>query len=140
MFRPRLQRGAQDRSFTPIKVAVHRDCSHEQLLKKCIASVWRGASGEAVYYLSDGSGHKITGEDFVVDGPSGKSEKVPWTLGNYLQACSVKYPSRARLYCVIVHKGLCFFCSTITKHNATYLFSVEECSTESEHSVRDTEG
>ena len=121
MFNHKLQRGAQDRSFTPIKVSVHRDCSHKELLKKSMSSVWNDAHERGHYYLSDGSGHKITGEDFSNKFHSGESKSVPWTLGNYLQASSVRYPSRARLYCfcsqwLVLHMVvvICFHDSAIS--------------------------
>ena len=67
------------------------------------------------FYLSDGSGHKITDEDFTVSNDSGESVSVSWTLDNYLQASSVHYPSRARLYCVFCRKGMIIIIIIIKK-------------------------
>ena len=103
VFNPKLQRGAQDRSFTPIKVAVHKESTHQQLLKTCISSVWREIK-DGGYFLSDGSGHKITDKDFSVTGPNGEEESILWTFENYVKASSVRYPSRAHIYCVFVRE------------------------------------
>lgn len=85
----------------------------EEVLQKCVDVVWRDANEGAEFYLSDGSGHRILDEDFVVKGPQGESETVKWTFENYLRACSTKYPSRTRIYCVLVRRGMYF---TIPMH------------------------
>ena len=36
----------------------------------------------------------------------GKKNFVSWTLSNYLKISHIKFPSRARLYCVRVAKGV----------------------------------
>ena len=81
IFNDKLQRGVQDHSFTPIKVAIHRDSSHEQLLTK---SIFSNTSEGTTFYLSDGSGHRITDSDFSIDLPDGTKECLPWTLCNYI--------------------------------------------------------
>ena len=96
------QKGTQDRSFTPIKVAIHRDSNHQQVLTKSIASVWSDAPEGSQFFLSDGSGCTITNNDFNVDHRNGTTESISWTLANYLQVSGIRYPSRARLYCVHV--------------------------------------
>ena len=63
----RLQRGVQDRSFTPIKVAFHKDSTHEQMLSKFVESVWKDAPQNSNFFLSDGSGSSITSKNFEID-------------------------------------------------------------------------
>ena len=96
----RLQRGVQDRSFTPIKVAFHKDSTHEQMLSKCVESVWKDAPQNSNFFLSDGSGSSITSKNFEIDLADGTKEIVSWSLANYLRVACIRYPSRARLYCV----------------------------------------
>ena len=109
-YKRKLHRGVQDRSFTPVKVPMHRDSSHAQVLTKGVSSVFADAIEGAHFYLSDGSGHTITGDDFIVDYPDESNEKIPWTLNNYLRVSCIKYPSRARLYCVAVIPGILCMC------------------------------
>ena len=96
----RLQRGVQDRSFTPIKVAFHKDSTHEQMLSKFVESVWKDAPQNSNFFLSDGSGSSITSKNFEIDLADGTKEIVSWSLANYLRVACIRYPSRARLYCV----------------------------------------
>ena len=51
-------RGVLDRSFAPIKLPFHRDCTAQDMLRKCRANVWPGAkdTGNYRYSLADGSG------------------------------------------------------------------------------------
>ena len=95
-----LQRGVQDRSFTPIKVAFHKDSTHEQMLSKCVESVWKDAPQNSNFFLSDGFGSSITSKNFEIDLADGTKEIVSWSLANYLRVACIRYPSRARLYCV----------------------------------------
>jgi len=96
----RLQRGVQDWSFTPIKVAFHKDSTHEQMLSKCVESVWKDAPQNSNFFLSDGSGSSITSKNFEIDLADGTKEIVSWSLANYLRVACIRYPSRACLYCV----------------------------------------
>lgn len=60
--------------------------------------MWSDAP-EGQCFLADGSGHKITGDDFEVNMHE-EDTVVPWTLNNYMVASGVKWASRLRLYCV----------------------------------------
>ena len=60
--------------------------------------MWKEAP-EGQCYLADGSGFKITGEDYKVT-LKGQVTSVPWTLTTYMDASGLKWPSRVRLYCV----------------------------------------
>ena len=83
-----------DRSFISKKCFLHKDMTHHDVLQKCIEATWGDSAGN--YYLSDGSGSKISDEDLLVRGtPHG----LPWSLGNFMRACNM-YASRTRLYCV----------------------------------------
>jgi len=41
-----------------------------------------------------------SGEHIQVDNDDGVEEFIPWTLEAYIKLSSIKYPSKARFYCV----------------------------------------
>ena len=129
VFNPKLQ--LQDRSYTPIKVPVSKNCSHAELLRKGVTRVWKDVSEEeGEFYLSDGSGHKITDDDFTVSKNGREGESVPWTLGNYLQASAIRHPSRTRMYCVFVRKGMLTCMQKIIVSELPYDSTSEDSSSE----------
>lgn len=95
-------KGVLDKSFPLIKLPLHKDCSYPDLLSKCVEYVWGEAGGDEYnYYVADGGGTSIGSSTFEVSAPNGDGKHtLPWTLKNYLQVSSVRYPSRLRLYCV----------------------------------------
>ena len=105
VFNKKLQRGVQDCSFIPIKVAIHRDSSRDHVLAKTVSSVYSDAPSGSLFYLADGSGHTIMDADFTIDYPDGTKESLPWSLRNYLRVSCIKFPSRTRLYCVATFPG-----------------------------------
>lgn len=50
--------------------------------------------------MADGSGAKITGNDFTLTLQDGNTMTIPWTLSNYMKMSGQSFPSRVRLYCV----------------------------------------
>ena len=94
-----------DKSFKMVKIPFHKDSPASDITRRCQEVVWGDSqlSNDSFdYYLADGTGMAIDAQDqFVLDKPDGSSPtSVPWTLYNYLQVSNVKYPSRARIYCV----------------------------------------
>ena len=66
--------------------------------------MWEEAP-EGMCYLADGSGSKISGDDFPLslrEGDGGPMT-IPWTLSNYIKMSGASYPRRVRLYCVNIH-------------------------------------
>ena len=61
---------------------------------------------DATYYVADGSGISIERENIEVVAEDGKKSTIAWTLANYMEISHIKYPSRTRLYCVKVSKGV----------------------------------
>ena len=92
-------KGTMDRSFAPIKIAFHKDCTSQDMLNKAREVVWGESSPSYQYFLADGSGTAIDSSSFDLDLPDGRKETLPWTLNNYLRVSSIKFPSRVRLYC-----------------------------------------
>ena len=93
-------RGILDRTFTPVKLAFHKDCLSTTMLSKCRDCVWGEVSGNFQYFLADGTGAAVGCDSFEIDLADGSKETLPWTLSNYLKVSNIKYASRLRLYCV----------------------------------------
>ena len=96
----KLGRGKVDRTFTLMKVNFDREETYNRMLEKSKRLVWGEFSEGDNYYLADGSGSCIEQSQFEVGTNSGKQEVLPWTLSNYLKVSNIKFPSRARIYCV----------------------------------------
>lgn len=94
------QRGVFDRSFNLTKVSFHRDAAYDVVKDRCQRAVWPDGKEDDKFYVADGSGVSIQRESFEVEGLDGSQQVIPWSLGNYLQVSHIRYPSRARLYCV----------------------------------------
>ena len=69
------------------------------MLERCI-SVLKCDGEESHYYLADSKGIPIWSDNTIsIDGSEGE-EEIPWTLKNYIQYSNVRYPSKAKFYCV----------------------------------------
>ena len=101
-----LQRGMLDRSWKLSKLSFHRESSYGTVKKICQEATWPEEEEGATFYVSDGSGVSIEKERLEVMSDDGRKNYVSWTLGNYLKISHIKFPSRARLYCVRVPKGV----------------------------------
>ena len=92
-----------DRSFISIKGSFHKSMTHSDVLAKCTEYARGVTEVTGQYYLSDGSGCKITDEDLTLRF-NDCEDVVPWTLANYMKACNT-YASRTRLYSVFAGKN-----------------------------------
>jgi len=63
--------------------------AHEQILSKCVESVWKDAPQKSNFFLSDGSKSSITSKNFEIDLADGTKEIVSWSLANYLQVACI---------------------------------------------------
>ena len=103
------QRGVFDHSFKPIKLNFHRQSLYETVLEKLkrivLGTEDKGGITGGTYFLADASGVSIQQNHFEIQGVTGKLEVLPWTLENYVQVSGVRYPSKTRLYCVIIEHG-----------------------------------
>ena len=94
-------RGIMDRSFKPIRMCFRRDCSYERMLKKSKAQLYSTQCQGASYYMADTSGTRVCIDGFIiVDKADGSEQQVPWTVETYIKMSNMKYPSKARFYCV----------------------------------------
>jgi len=94
-------RGIMDRSFKPIRMCFRRDCSYERMLEKSKAQLYSIQCQGASYYMADTSGTRVCIDGFIiVDKADGSEQQVPWTVETYIKMSNMKYPSKARFYCV----------------------------------------
>ena len=100
------QRGKQDRTWKLQKVSFHRNSTYDAVMQRCREVTWPSEENGALYYVADGSGISIQRENFEIVSEDGKKNVIAWTLANYLEISHIKYPSRTRLYCVKVSKGV----------------------------------
>ena len=72
-------RDVLDKSFPSIKLPFHRDCTAQDMLRKCRENVWPGAddSGNYQYSLAEWLGTSIGNSAFSIDLPDGRKESLP---------------------------------------------------------------
>lgn len=105
IYDPCRQRGRVDRSWKLQKLSFHRNSRYEVVKKRCVELTWPDDDEDSTFYVSDGSGISVEKEKFEIVAEDGSKRYVAWTLSNYLEVSHIKYPSRARLYCVKIAKG-----------------------------------
>ena len=101
----RRKKGVLDRQFVTQSVVFRKDMNYRRVLEKCISVVFPDDDPESTefdYYVANGRGMCVYGnEDYIrIDNDDGQEECIPWTLQTYIKLSSVRYASRARLYCV----------------------------------------
>ena len=100
----KLNRGVIDKSHPISKIAVSLDANYSSLLSSCICKLWdhdiEQNSGHS-FYLADSTGARI--EPSLKWFVSGSKKELEWTLDNYIKL-SGRYPSKLRLYCVLMDK------------------------------------
>ena len=52
-FDPEKMRGVLDKSFPSVKLPFHRDCTAQDMLKKCRENIWIGAEDAGTPWLMD---------------------------------------------------------------------------------------
>lgn len=99
---PRRNKGILDRQFVTQSIVFRKDMAYPRVLDKCICAVFPDEVQDGCdYYVSNGRGMPIyTGEHIRVDNEDGVEELIPWTLETYIKLSNIKYPSKARFYCV----------------------------------------
>ena len=89
-------------------MSFHRNSTYQIVKKRCQEVTWPNEDQDTAitYYVADGSGVSTERENFELVSADGKKSIIAWTLANYLEISHIKYPSRTRLYCVKVIKGI----------------------------------
>lgn len=70
------------------------------MLEKCKEALYSSEelNDAAEYYLADSRG-SIISDKIVLDSNDGV-EELQWTLSSYISVSNMKYPSKARFYCL----------------------------------------
>ena len=70
------------------------------MLEKCIQAVFSSEEelGDAQFFIAD-SRSSIISDKIELDTIDGV-EELPWTLKRYMAVSNMKYPSKARFYCL----------------------------------------
>ena len=98
-----FKRGRGILEKTPAKNTVfHKECSYKRMLDKCLAVYSEEERNGADFYIADSRGARIC-NSIILDA-NGDDLEVEWTLNKYISLSSMKYPSKARFYCV--RKGM----------------------------------
>ena len=69
-----------------------RSTTYKRMLEKCTEVYPEEERSNAEFYVADTRGFPID----LDDGP----QEMPWTLGTHIRLSNVKYPSKAKYYCV----------------------------------------
>lgn len=93
-------RGILKRGNPPVNIIFNKHCSYQHMLERCVNTLKYDKDSELEFYLADTKGVPIWIKDTIsIDEEAGERE-IPWTLINYIHYSNVKYPSKARIYCV----------------------------------------
>ena len=79
-------------------IVFNKNCSYERMLEKCRVVYTDEELKDAEIYIADSRGARICNK-LVLDS-DGKEVEVDWTLSKYISLSNMKYPSKARFYCV----------------------------------------
>lgn len=105
---PKRGRGVHVRASELKNIVIRDDCSYQRLLDKCVREMYSIEEQEkASFYIADKGGIPIWTSDKIevdIEGTGHTTEEREWTLRQYILLSGIKYPSRAKLYCV--RKGL----------------------------------
>ena len=84
-----------------------KDCSYKRMLEKCREVYNEEEQKNAEFYIADSRGIPIWNSDTITIDVENGTEELEWNLSRYIHLSNVKYPSKARYYCV--RKGLCYY-------------------------------
>ena len=104
---PTRGRGIRIRGDSPTNIIFTRDCSYQRMLEKCINQLGysEAEKRENSFYIADSRGISICKSDTLCVEDKGSREKnIPWTLMSYIEYSNVRYPSKAKFYCVAKSK------------------------------------
>ena len=76
------------------------------MLEKC-REVYSEEQKNAKFYIADSRGIPIWNSDTITIDVDNGTKELEWNLSRYIHLSNVKYPSKARYYCV--RKGLCCY-------------------------------
>lgn len=74
------------------------------MVERCRGEVYPDSPPSAHYYVTDSSGAAEDSQLKIGMG-DGPANQIPWSLLTFLIVSKMKYPSKAKLYCVQVTSG-----------------------------------
>ena len=101
----RRGRGVHVKGGKMKNVVLRSDCTYARMVKKCSQEIYgeKAADKEFSFYIADSRGIEIWNSDTIeidTEGSGSKKESCLWSLGNYIKLSGIKYPSKARFFCV----------------------------------------
>lgn len=119
------------KGFQAQNIFFRKDCTYQRMLQRCKEVVYPVSKPDADYYIANANGIAVSGpEGFITldrDGV-GSEQKVPWTLEAYIRLSKLKYPSKAKFYCVEVQKGTCINCILLPSTRDIHISVLSTCS------------
>ena len=98
-------------------VLLRADCTYNRMLTKCVQETYSEEDQRSCdFYIADSRGVAIWNGDKIevdIEGTGQKARECEWTLERYIRLSRVKYPSKARFFCVKKTKGTCNLYSII---------------------------
>ena len=88
-----------------VNVLLRSDSSYEHMLTKCVQEIFPDEDKNKFdFYIADSRGAQVwNGDSIRVDGD--EETECPWSLGQYIKLTRVKFPSKAKFFCVKKAKG-----------------------------------
>lgn len=77
-----------------------KDCTYQWMLEKCKEVYSEEEQKSAEFYVADSRGIPIWNSDTIKINVDDGTEELEWTLSRYIKISNIKYPSKARFYCV----------------------------------------
>lgn len=99
-------------------VLLRRDSSYKRMLEKCVQELFTDEEQtKHNFYIADTRGVAVWSGDSIamdLEGSGERTKECEWTLGKYIKLSRIKFPSKARFFCVKKEKGYCSIsaCST----------------------------
>ena len=104
-------RGIHIRGEKLKNVLMRADCTYNRMLAKCVQEIFSVEEQEShEFYIADSRGVAIWNGDKIevdIEGTGETARECDWSLEKYIKLSRMKYPSKARFFCVKKKKGMC---------------------------------
>lgn len=90
-------------------IIFRKNTTYQRMLERCKEIYTEEEQENADFYVADSRGTPIWSSDKIKIDVANGSEEFEWTLHRHIQLSNVKYPSKAKYYCVRRGITLCFY-------------------------------
>lgn len=97
---PKRGRGVVMRGEAAQNMIFRRSTTYKRMLERCMEVYNQEEREGAEFYVADSRGCRIWSDDKIVIDLDGGPQEMEWTLGRHIRLSNVKYPSKAKYYCV----------------------------------------